>query len=43
MYGEHPNGGMMEAKSRNVDFLKDEFLSISEIKQDMELCELQLR
>jgi len=33
----------MEAKSRNVDFLEDEFLSISEIRKDMQLCELQLR
>jgi len=42
MYGEHPNGGTMEVNSRNVDFLKDEFLSIGEIKNDLALCELPL-
>ena len=32
MYGEHPNGGMTEVDSRNVEFLEDEFPSIGEIK-----------
>jgi len=41
MYGEHPNGGMTEIESRNVDFLEDEFLSIGETKKDLELYELQ--
>jgi len=27
MFGEHPNSGMMEVESRNVEFLNDEFLS----------------
>ena len=31
MYGEHSNGGMTEVDSRNVDFVKDAFLSIGEI------------
>ena len=34
MYGEHPNGGMKEVDSRNVDFLEDEFPSIGEVKKD---------
>jgi len=33
MYGEHLNGIMMEINSHNVDFLKDEFPSIGEIKK----------
>ena len=41
MYGEHPNGGMTEIDSRNVDFLEDEFPTISEVKKDVELFELQ--
>ena len=41
MYGEHPNGGMIEIESRNVDFFEDAFLSIGEIKKDLELYELQ--
>ena len=41
MYGKHPNGGITEIDSCNVDFLEDEFLSIGEIKKDLELYELQ--
>ena len=41
MYWEHPNGGMTEIESRNVDFLDDEFPSVGEIKKDLELYELQ--
>ena len=41
MYGEHPNGGMTEIDSRNVDFLEDEFPTIGEVKKDVELFELQ--
>jgi len=32
MCGEHPNGGMTEVDSHNVNFLEDKFLSIGEIK-----------
>jgi len=39
MYGEHPSGGMTEVDSRNVEYLEDEFLSISKIKQDTTLYE----
>ena len=41
MYGEHPNGGMTEIDSRNVDFLEDEFPTIGEVMEDIELFELQ--
>ena len=41
-YGEHPNGGMIEIDSRNVDFLEKEFPSIDEIKTDLVLYELPL-
>jgi len=37
---EHPNGGVMEVDSYNVDFLKDEFPSIGKIKKDVQLFEL---
>ena len=42
MYGEHPNGGTIEVDSRNVNFLEDEFPNDGEIKQDLQLYELQL-
>jgi len=41
MYGKHPNGGMTEIDSCNVDFSKEEFPSIREVKKDLELYELQ--
>jgi len=41
MYEEHPNGGMIGIDFRNVDFFKDEFPTIGEIKKDVELFELQ--
>jgi len=41
MYGEHPNGGMKEVDSRNVDFLEDDFPSIGEVRKDSQLHELQ--
>ena len=41
MYAEHPNDGMIEIDSRNVDFLEDEFPAIDEVKKDIELFELQ--
>ena len=40
MYGEHLNGGMKEVDSRNVDFLKDEFPSLGDVKKDSQLYEL---
>ena len=41
MYGEHSDGGMTEIESRDVNFIKDDFPSISEAKQDLQLYELQ--
>ena len=40
IYGKQPNGGMTKIYAYNVDFLKDEFSSIGEIKRDVELYEL---
>ena len=40
MYGEHPSGGMIEIDFRNVNFLENEFPTIGEVKQDVELFEL---
>ena len=42
MYGEHRNGGMTKVGSLNVDYLKDEFSSIVEIKTDLALYDLSL-
>ena len=40
MYEEHPNGGMIEIDSRNVDFLENKFPTIGEVKKDVQLYEL---
>ena len=37
---EHPNGGLTEIDSHNIDFLDDEFLTIAEINKDVKLFEL---
>ena len=41
MFVEHPNGRMIEVDSSIVKFLKDQFLSVDEIKKDLWLYELQ--
>ncbi|KAL0456748.1 UNVERIFIED_CONTAM: hypothetical protein Slati_1014000 [Sesamum latifolium] len=41
MYGEHPDKGMTEIESRDVDFLEEDFPSISEVKGNLELYELR--
>ncbi|KAK4384341.1 Retrovirus-related Pol polyprotein from transposon TNT 1-94 [Sesamum angolense] len=41
MYGEYPNKGMTEIESRDVDFLEEDFPSISEVKGILELYELR--
>jgi len=41
IYEKHPNGSITEIDSRNVDFLENVFLSIGEIRKDLELYELQ--
>ena len=40
MYGEHSDGGMTKIESRDVNFIKDDFPSINEAKQDLQLYEL---
>ena len=34
IYGEHPNGGMTEIESQDVEFLKDEFIRIGDVDKD---------
>ena len=41
MYGEHSDGRMTEIESRDVNFIENDFPSISEAKQDLQLYELQ--
>ncbi|KAL0303420.1 UNVERIFIED_CONTAM: hypothetical protein Sradi_6210100 [Sesamum radiatum] len=41
MYGEHSDKGMTEIESCDVDFLEEDFPSISEVKGNLELHELQ--
>ncbi|KAL0316519.1 UNVERIFIED_CONTAM: Retrovirus-related Pol polyprotein from transposon TNT 1-94 [Sesamum radiatum] len=41
MYGEYPNKGMTEIESHDVDFLEEDFPSISEVKGNFELYELR--
>ncbi|KAL0298186.1 UNVERIFIED_CONTAM: Copia protein [Sesamum angustifolium] len=40
MYGEYPNKRMTEIESRDIDFLEENFPSISEVKGNLELYEL---
>ena len=40
MYGEHNDGGMIEIESHDVNFIKDDFPSISEAKQNLQLYKL---
>ena len=37
MYGEHHDRGLTEVESHDVDFLEDDFHTIGEIKQSLEL------
>lgn len=39
MYDEHPNGGMTEIESQDVEFLEHEFLRIYEVDKDVQLYE----
>uniref|UniRef100_A0A2N9GTW9 CCHC-type domain-containing protein n=1 Tax=Fagus sylvatica TaxID=28930 RepID=A0A2N9GTW9_FAGSY len=41
MYGEHPNGGMTEIKSHDIDFIKTDFPSIGNANKDLDLYELK--
>ena len=41
MYGEHPNGGMAEIESRDIDFIETNFPNIGEANKDLDLYELE--
>ena len=41
MLGEHPDRGMIEVVSKDMEFIEYEFSSIGEIRKDLELYELQ--
>jgi hypothetical protein len=41
MYGEHPNGGMTEIESRDIDFIETDFPSIGNANKDLDLYELE--
>jgi hypothetical protein len=41
MYGEHPNGGMTEIESRDIDFIETDFPSIGVANRDLDLYELE--
>jgi hypothetical protein len=41
MYGEHPNGGMTEIESRDIDFIETDFPNIGEANRDLDLYELE--
>ena len=40
MYGEQTNSGMIEIESHDVNFIEDDFPSISEAKKNLQLYEL---
>jgi hypothetical protein len=41
MYGEHPNGGMTEINSHDIDFIETDFPSIGDANKDLDLYELE--
>jgi hypothetical protein len=41
MYVEHPNGGMTEIESRDIDFIETDFPNIGEDNRDLDLYELK--
>lgn len=41
MYGEYPNGDIIEIESHNIEFIEKEFPSIGEVKKNLGLCKLQ--
>jgi hypothetical protein len=40
MLGEHPNGGVTEIVSRDVEFMENDFLSRGDVGQSLELYEM---
>ena len=41
MYGEHPNGGMTEIESYDIDFIETNFPSIGDAIRELDLYELE--
>ena len=41
MYGEHPDGGMTEIESRDIDFIENDFPSMSDTKKDLDFYEIE--
>ena len=41
MFGEHPDGGKTEVDSRDVDFIENDFPSIGDVNESLELYELE--
>jgi hypothetical protein len=41
MYGEHPNGGMTEIESCDIDFIETDFPSIGDANAELDLYELE--
>ena len=41
MYGEHPNGGMIEIVSRDINFIETDFPSIGNANRNLDLYELE--
>ena len=41
MFGEHPDGGKTEVDSRDVDFIENDFLSIGDVNESLDLNELE--
>ena len=41
MYGGHQDGGMTKIESRDINFIETDFPSISDVKGDLDLYELE--
>ena len=41
MYGKHPNGGMTEIESHDIDFIDTDFPSIGDANRDLDLYKLE--
>ena len=41
MFGEHRNGGKTEVDSRDVDFIENDFPSIGDVNEILDLYELE--
>ena len=41
MFGEHPDGGKTEVDSHDVDFIENDFPSIGDVNESLDLYELE--